>query len=75
MVSVPVTKAFSYEGRDYMPGDCADLEPVHALAFARIGCVSLTRGYLVKSEAPAEPPRRGRRRKARASELISSASR
>lgn len=62
-VDVPVIKAFTHDdGRRYRPGDRVTVAPVHALALARRGLVSLSPTYQTRHLEPEPlPPLRTRR--------------
>jgi hypothetical protein len=46
LVEVPVTKAFTHEGRAFAVGETIVVSPIEAAALHRRGLVSLTRGYV-----------------------------
>jgi hypothetical protein len=65
IVTVPVVKEFTHEGRTFQPGDTISCAPVFALAWERKGYVSLQPNYQTRALTP-EPVavrRRGRPRK------------
>jgi len=79
-VTVPAIKAFEHDGRRFKVGDAVTVSPVVAASLAFSGVVSLLSGYRtcvmrapetvlavpVLTPPAAAPPRRVRRRKAKA---------